>query len=355
MLGNIIPEVIECKLPIYSLFNSKENGALVIISPAGTIHHAILGNNKLTAGESEAAFELPCKEYFQSPDKRMYFGYGGRDFHAADLDLKIAKRLNVTYETNERILTANMISCQDKKILVCVSHDGWNDDDSYYYYLGYDFQENKIVYKIDKFKGGIFYYIKDNSMLFQDWSVNATTKWWITDGTINEIHSNKLTDKLSDMNISTLRNTFSFINNKMIGCFTPLNSLEKFCFVQWKSNFSDPSVHILSFQEPKDRFLYYNHEFSPNGKWVKSTSDAKRPDNNTWIMFYHCDDAYPGGLSIPIHGGDSHSDSKGVFLDTPEHGMVYLDISRGLDGVLYMYKMNDVLTQIAKRAKEMVE
>jgi hypothetical protein len=45
--------------------------------------------------------------------------------------------------------------------------------------------------------------------------------------------------------------------------------------------------------------------------------------------------------------------SPGGFLETSEGGTVYVDLSHGLEGVLKVYKMRDVMDRIIERAKEM--
>ena len=355
VMNDILPEVITCKIPVIATFNSEKEDELYAISISGAIYETSLNQSKLNSTCIDSVrFSAPCKNYFKSASGTFLYGYGMRDFHVVDIKRKIEKNILVSFHGNESILEVTILNEEKQTFLITVYSQGWTHEDSFCCFVTYDFEANKIVNKSQNCYGGIYHYVSDQKMFFQQWAYAAPPRWFLTDNTMLKLDSNDLSKELTNYMVETLYNNISFEIKKMIGFFRDKDEKEILSIVQWNDGFKDPKITPFTFQKPKDRYIWTNFQFSLDGKWVKGTSQGKG-DNTSCILFYHSDNKYPGGLSLAIHGSESTQDVNGSFITTKEYGTVYLDISRGMEGLIYMYRMNDVLWQITRRAKEMVE
>jgi hypothetical protein len=137
-----------------------------------------------------------------------------------------------------------------------------------------------------------------------------------------------------------------------------VNDKTNLYLIHWKNDYSEQSINRLSFHIPRDRFMSSHFEISHDGKWLKGVSFSQDTDiHDDKIVFYQADVKYPAGLSLGVLGGESNINMwyYGAFVETKQWGQVYIDIHKASEGILLVYKMRDVMEQIVKRAKEMVE
>jgi hypothetical protein len=134
--------------------------------------------------------------------------------------------------------------------------------------------------------------------------------------------------------------------------------------IDWDEDYSNIQVTDMSYLF---REIYEIHKkkyaindldiiISLDGSWVTTTItdfSEYNPDdfNNRFIttrVFFHMDNKYPNGISIPIFSdGNEHNNDDGAFVKHPEYGMCYAQEwhNEGMN-YLRLYKMEDVLTAI---------
>jgi hypothetical protein len=134
--------------------------------------------------------------------------------------------------------------------------------------------------------------------------------------------------------------------------------------ISWNEDFSEVEVlpirEILR-QQLRNQRRYYATYFvlSPDGEWATASVGGYRglyEENLYKRAFYHMDNKYPGGMSMPIlpeeYEGDNEPD--GSFVNHPEYGMCFAQEGyKEEDGrdqlYLRLYKMSDVLAEINRR------
>jgi hypothetical protein len=358
MDSDIFPEVVSIKIPALGIYNDREPGRFIIVSMGGSIYRGHFENGEIKTTEIESVrFEAPCKQLFFDAQRQIIYGYGVRDFHAIDLSTKQYRKTIVSFKGNDKILFAALLREEpDIHFLIQTSYTGWTDKDSYDIYTIYDFNKDTAISKSDKFfGGGMLYPIRPNYLLFQKWNNSNPTEWYFTDNTLTKKETNDFTKALSAKDIGTWDNDVNLAHQILIGT---VRTTGDYFIIRWSPDYSDFSFNPFTFHKPKDRSIQEHFEISPDGNWVKGISKSTDYDiRDDKVIFYHANEKYPSGLSIAVHGWESYLSQyyPGAFVETKEWGMVYIDIFKGMDGVLFVYKMNDVLTQIAQQAKEMVE
>ena len=357
LTGDIFPEVVSVKIPVLGIYNDRKPSTFIIVSMGGTIYRGHIENGEIkTTLVDSVRIESPCKQLLFDAERQILYGYGVRDFHAIDLNTKQYRKIVVSYKGNDKILFAILLKEPNIQFLIETAYTGWTREQSYSVYTIYDFKNDTILHSSDKLcSGGKLYPIGENNLLYQKWNGQNPNEWYFTDYSLLKKMSNNLTDALSNKDISAMEYCVNLEKQIIVGKFRKTGHP---FIIQWKPDYSDYSIKPFTFHEPKGRSIQNYFEISPDGNWVKGISKSRNFDiRDDKVVFYHADPKYPSGLSLAVHGGESYLSQyyPGAFIETKQWGMVYVDIFKGMDGVLFVYKMNDVLAQIVKRAAEMVE
>jgi len=138
--------------------------------------------------------------------------------------------------------------------------------------------------------------------------------------------------------------------------------------ITWDENYSDVKVAPITYLRPEGRGL---GEFilSSDGKWATNFISGYKGlynENLRKRAFFHLDERYPNGISLPVITDDYESDIwySSAFVNHPVHGMCLAQEwhkkENGKDQLyLRLYKMSDVLEEInrilAEKAKEIVK
>jgi hypothetical protein len=136
--------------------------------------------------------------------------------------------------------------------------------------------------------------------------------------------------------------------------------------ISWNEDFS--KVEVLPIREILRQLLsnqsyYYATYFvlSPGGEWATANVGGYRGLYNERLkkrVFYHMDDKYPGGMSMPILSEEYEGDEpERAFVNHPEYGMCFAQEwhkeENGKDQLyLRLYKMSDVLAEINRQLLE---
>jgi len=134
--------------------------------------------------------------------------------------------------------------------------------------------------------------------------------------------------------------------------------------ITWNEKYSDIKVTSLSYLIPKGKYLNY-FILSTDGTWGTSLIggyEGIRYESLCKRAFFHLDDRYPNGISIPIITEDyeEYQWDCSAFVQHPMHGMCFAQEwhkqEYGKDQLyLRLYKMSDVLAEINRQLLENVE
>jgi hypothetical protein len=127
--------------------------------------------------------------------------------------------------------------------------------------------------------------------------------------------------------------------------------------VTWDEEYSDVKVTPLSYLLPEGKWLT-QMIISSDGSWGSTFIGGYRGLRNEFLYkraFFHLDDRYPNGISMPVITSDyeDYQWDYSAFVNHPVHGMCFAqEWRKGLLRFLRLYKMDDVLSEINRKLLE---
>jgi hypothetical protein len=351
--NGVFPEVISTGIPIVAVLPTGSDYKTIAISTSGNIYsiNSLLKEPYITQIK-KINFKEPCKEYISNPGLPIIYGTGIRDYQIIDLNNHTIESGIVSFNGNEEFFWSYLFKTNKPILLMTLEHTGWNDSDSYEETYLYDFNQKKVEKIVDGYFASMWIQLDEKTFLREEMQRgNKPSVWQIFYDNLNNKINNKLTDTLNKLYPHVFKNSYNYQKKLLI--FKTADSNQTKYTISWDSLYKDISVVPWTFQKPKEIILGKDFLFSQDGNWLRNTACKESDLETDYNVFYHISDAYPASVSIPIFGIESVVGIQGAFLDTPEWGTVYVDLSRGLDGILMVYKMRDVMAKIVERAKEM--
>ena len=173
----------------------------------------------------------------------------------------------------------------------------------------------------------------------------------------NEIVENDLTKSLTHNNVDLILRpdrTIHIGRRYLVG-YSGL--LQRRIKVTWDEEYSDIKITPLSYLVPTGRGV---SEFilSSDGLWSSTLVWGYRGIRNEDLCkraFFHMDDRYPNGISMPIFTEDYENFGwdYGVFVNHPVHGLCFAqEWHKDRQQYLRLYKMSDVLAEINRQMSE---
>jgi hypothetical protein len=351
--NDLFPEIIVTKIPIVTIHHTGSKYGTVAVSASGNLYSfRSITQEPYFERIKQVGFEEPCKKYESHPDLPYICGTGVRDYQIVDLNQESIFKSIVSCNGNEEFFLHYVFKGVKPIILLLLEHVGWNENDSYEETYLFDFEKKSPVKILDNYYGSQFFQLDENLLLRGEMQRGSLPYIWQTmNSDFNKKMSNDLTDTLNHINIQTFKQSYNKKGRMMI-CYTRDSSYTN-CTISWDSAYKKVNVVPWTFQEPKEIISGKDFCFSPDGTWLRNTSCYRSNLDTDFNVFYHISDKYPASVSIPIFGIESVVGVPGAFLDTPEWGTVFVDLSRGLEGILMVYKMRDVMAKIVERAVEM--
>jgi len=178
---------------------------------------------------------------------------------------------------------------------------------------------------------------------------------------------NNLTKKLSGLGkVGIILGPLININIKKRFLFTDIPPIKPRIYstpvkITWEDGFEDVKVIPLDYllPSPKDNHWLEDFFLSPDGEWATSFVggyDGLHNESLEKRVFFHLDERYPNGISMPIFADGYYNDywDWGSFVQHPLHGMCFAEdaiIKRnGRDQqYLRLYKMSDVQAEINRQ------
>jgi len=178
-------------------------------------------------------------------------------------------------------------------------------------------------------------------------------KWHICNLEFGNVRHNKLTDELTKKKITIWGQSTPVSPKKriMIGCLD-VEDKTIYYSVRWNQDMSEVKIESLLLQKPKNGFLEERWLFSDDGCWLTANFSVLEPEEAFTRVFFHIDDKYPQGVSLPVFGEATENSmfDAGCFVNHLDLGPLYLDKSPESDKTVNVYRLNDIYKILAKMA-----
>jgi hypothetical protein len=350
---SLFPEIITTKIPIVAILPTGSKYGMVAITASGSIYSfKSITEEPCFEKVDKVGFDEPCKNYESNPDLPYICGTGTRDYQIVDLENHKVFKDIISSNGNERFFLTYLLKSNEPVLLFTLDHIGWNDSDSYEVTYRYDFEKKKAIKFTDQYYGSLILQVEEKMILRGEMKPGSQPYLWdVMKFDFKEKIRNDLTDTLMKLNLYTFKQCYNK-PKRMLICFSRDTSSAIFT-IAWDSLYKDVSSIPWTFQEPGEIISGKDLCFDQTGTWLRNTASFRSNLDSVCNVFYHISDKYPAHVSIPIFGFKAVEGVPGTFLETPEWGTVYVDLSHGLEGVLMVYKMRDVMERIIARAKEM--
>jgi len=208
--------------------------------------------------------------------------------------------------------------------------------------------------------------VYDFSQSFPDRKDKGFIDFYIYNRITGEITRNKFTDTVKNLVVRsknlTEHGAMSWSRRYLIGD-VEAEGYKGDYKISWSEDFS--KVEILSVREVLRQYLgnenlsVTSFVLSPDGEWASARVWGYKNLYNKWlekVVFYHMDDKYPGGMSIPILSEEyeGYDEPESAFVNHPEYGMCFAQEWHKKEGnkdqlYLRLYKMSDVLEEINRQ------
>jgi hypothetical protein len=126
----------------------------------------------------------------------------------------------------------------------------------------------------------------------------------------------------------------------------------------WDRDYSDVKIIPLDYLLPRPELGFSDFILSADGAWASCLVWGYRGLRNNDLCkraFFHLDERYPNGISIPVITDDyeSYGWDYSAFVQHPVHGMCFAQ-EWHKEGQLYLrlYKMSEVLAEINRQMVE---
>jgi hypothetical protein len=237
----------------------------------------------------------------------------------------------------------------------------------YYYNIIYDVKNDKVLYESpeDGEENGIYYPFSTELFLCENYIWDETQNYWerqkyfFYNRETKEIFQNELTKFLTNKKRATILSPGVNIDVKECYMFAdfPIPGEKigsKKAKITWNENYENVKVISLDYLIHEKQWLT-DFYISSDGKWA--TVDIGDYYNDYQTIFFHLDNRYPNGMSIPIftEGYGEHHFGGGAFFEHPEYGWCFAvekykeDKNGNIKLYLRLYKMSDVLEEINRQ------
>jgi len=237
----------------------------------------------------------------------------------------------------------------------------------------YSLPDNKIIYRslfVYNYKEDRIVYIKENydivirmvmnnkyalsDQCYIDGKKQKNYNWLFYDWRTGEILENDLTNAINQSCIDIIIRPCMNIHINRRFLFGYSNILEEMLKLSWNDEYSDIKISPLSYLAPVGK-IFDDFVISIDGIWGTTLVGGYRGINNEYLYkraFFHLDDRYPNGISIPFITEDyeEYQWDFGAFVNHPVHGMCFAQ-EWHKEGKLYLrlYKMDEVLADINRQ------
>jgi hypothetical protein len=248
--------------------------------------------------------------------------------------------------------------------LIAFNYRAMENYDYSRHYIIYNYKNDTKIYETDDASDVVMMLPISSDMVISKTYTriqNQTfVEFYIYNWKTREKTANDLTRKLTALNLRALQlgPDYGILRDKRF-LVTQTVEDERVIKISWDENYGDILVTPLDYIKPEGKWIL-DLTFSSNGEWATTIAGSYKGlygEDLEKRLFYHIDDRYPGGISLPVFA-DSFEQSTwrgyGAFVEHPVYGWCYAQEyhkKNNNEDELYLrlYKMDDVLNEINRQ------
>jgi len=366
---------IDLPSPFFRMLRSwKEDTLVTIDSNARFAEMSFKGKSTI---KIKPLVNYPCMaldmDLIAYPEYGLLIGKSARRFHVADIVSKKTKSF-VPYLTGKHEEQSTPILIDGNEGFIIFRYRGVGYGIVYEgtnFFVVYNYKKDITTGKQGETEEDmrLMYPIDSNNIISFTNKRRLPIEVYIYNWRTGERTENELTKTLTRLDASSipsesryninLEKRFLFVE---LAPISPDKSGNSWAKLTWKEGFKDVKVVPLDYLTPKERWL--NDFFlSPDGQWATCLISGYEGLLNESLekrVFFHMDDRYHNGISIPIfaNGYYEYHWEQGAFVRHPVYGMCFAEenIKEDNFGVerryLRLHKMDDVLAEINRQLSE---
>ena len=305
------------------------------------------------------------KKLIAWPEAGLIAGSSGKVHHLAAIDEQKTKShvplLSWVHDEQDPVLL------DSREGLVSYSYSlSRDDDDTDAKLFIYNYKEDKMIFEGPNKGFNITPVMAINDRCALSWqhvfngknvqSIKKVYNW-----RTNEITENDLTKAVNKNKIPLLIRPYRNIHlgkRCLFGYSDVLNQRTK---TTWDENYSDVKITPLNYLRP-DGKGFDDFVFSPNGMWATTLVRGYKGIRDERLYkraFFHLDDRYPNGISMPVITEDyeNYQRDYSAFVEHPVYGMCCAQEWHKQEGnkdklYLRLYRMEAVLAEINRQLLE---
>lgn len=358
----ITPDLLDLPRAILDVTTLRKKDTFACLNHKAEFATASFTNSEVEVTPIVPGFPSLGLEKFSSDQESLLWGFRGRGLYSVDLLSKDTGHVVVAHSGNAVVLGAIHAETPEGKIIVCeVMRMGPSMEKSPHWAVSYKTGEDTVGQKSKLITGSLHPF--GSSLLWKEFFRDKTCTWHFTDHTLNDVSHNNLTKKLSESQVFASWTLHSLnvdsrmllgYNNKIHAKVTLGKLDEDTIFsVRWSPDFSDVDIEPVLLQKPEYSTFNIDFCFSPDGKWVRGNVRriSHYPEKTApWqIVFFHVNEKYPQGLSMPMLGEYSDPETPGAFVEHSQWGPVYVERHPRSYMHLRVYRLREGLEKVLKQ------
>jgi hypothetical protein len=302
------------------------------------------------------------RNFLAWPDAGLIIGQTGKMFHIADTTTGTTKSTIPFMSWNHFELDPVLLDSAEG--IVYLSY--YSENNHTIKYFLYNYKSDQVIFENDD---------KDKIYFSMEYPLNNTTTmclssynesggrefdFFLYDWKKQEIIRNEFTDAVRKLDLYSISITNgNNINMKKRIIFASVRPSPQKLKISWNEDYSDTSVIPINYLIP-NRYWFCDFRFSEDGQWGESMIGGFHGLYGEYLYkraFFHLDDRYPNGISIPVYADDymEFATDYGSFVEHPVYGTCFAEEWR-IDGQLYLklHKMSDAMAVINRQERQQV-
>jgi hypothetical protein len=208
-----------------------------------------------------------------------------------------------------------------------------------------------------------------NNVVFSELSSNKEMPqyngWYLTDTFLTNIKAGKgsiiagsdpITKALTDNHVHAVNESNKLLHQgkRLLFAWSYISRWEdvQTVLVRWSEDLQDFDIQrtVLQMQDTETKIYDGQDGISADGNWLKGLRRISLMGR--WMkerVVFHLQDYYPQGISMAVSLGYTNQD-PGAFMNHPRLGPCYVEQNTTREGILFIFKLNDAVEIIKRKA-----